>query len=62
MSAHAVPEGEPGILVWAQGTDWPWPIGWRVARAGAVDFLRKDWLGDLDSNQDCSVQSRVFCR
>ena len=20
------------------------------------------WLGDLDSNQDCSVQSRVFCR
>lgn len=30
------------------------------------DFARKSqllgWLGDLDSNQDCSVQSREFYR
>jgi hypothetical protein len=28
----------------------------------AGDRLARDWLGDLDSNQGCPVQSREFYR
>ncbi len=36
--------------------------GPRRSEHDASDVLVRGWLGDLDSNQDCSVQSREFYR
>jgi hypothetical protein len=34
----------------------------QIAVSGMASRIKCGWLGDLDSNQDCSVQSREFYR
>ena len=34
----------------------------RVTNRASLFDIRLDWLGDLDSNQGCPVQSREFYR